>query len=88
MFYSKQVYRVFNNSTFSNGGRFYGAWWIGVPKQYRMHIHIDGKPTVELDYSNLHFETTSQADVRRPDRIIVLLTDTVICSRTQQQAEP
>jgi hypothetical protein len=50
----RSVYRVFNNGTFENGGRFYGAWWQGIPKKYRPHITINGKRTVEVDYSALH----------------------------------
>ena len=29
----------------------YGAWWITVPKALRRKITINGKPTVELDFS-------------------------------------
>lgn len=43
--------RIFNNGTFEEGGRLYGAWWISVPKDLRSRITINGKPTVELDYS-------------------------------------
>ena len=28
----KRVYRVFNNSSFDQGGRFYGGWWQNIPK--------------------------------------------------------
>ncbi len=48
-----QLYRVFNNSTFGNGGRFYGGWWQEIPSRYRRFITINGYPTAELDYSNL-----------------------------------
>lgn len=46
--------RVFNNSSFEQGGRFYGGWWLEIPKQYRPYITIDGAETVELDYSSMH----------------------------------
>ena len=46
--------RVFNDNEFQTGGRFYGGWWQNIPKQYRGHIIIDGKPTVEFDYSTIH----------------------------------
>jgi hypothetical protein len=51
---AKQVYRVFNNGSFKEGGRFYGGWWIGCPSLLRKYITINGEPTVELDYSNIH----------------------------------
>jgi hypothetical protein len=47
--------RSFNNGSFEEGGRFYGAWWISVPGDYRHFITIDGEPTIELDYSEMHF---------------------------------
>ncbi len=51
---SKQVYRVFNNGSFKNGGRFYGAFWTGCPGILRKYITIQGEPTVELDFSGIH----------------------------------
>ena len=48
------LYRVFNDIELRTGGRFYGGWWQTIPKSYRRHLIIDGKRTVEADYSNLH----------------------------------
>lgn len=54
------IYRSFNlpinrkRPIFEYGGRFYGGWWIGVPKEYRRYILIDDSPTIELDYSAYH----------------------------------
>lgn len=45
------LYRQFNNSSFEQGGRLYGGWWINCPKDLRPRITINGKPTTELDYS-------------------------------------
>lgn len=53
-FAARTVYRVFNNDDWEQGGRFYGAWWISIPSKFRPYIQIDGKRTVEVDYSGLH----------------------------------
>lgn len=50
-----QYYRVFNNNSFESGGRFYGHWSQMMKSDDRQFIKIDGRPTVELDYSCLHF---------------------------------
>lgn len=50
----RTLVRIFNNSDWEQGGRFYGGWWQNVPKQYRPSITIDDKPTVEVDYSTFH----------------------------------
>jgi len=54
LYSSRTVYRVFNNSTFDEGGRFYGPWWQSIPSELRARITINGKETVELDYSSIH----------------------------------
>ncbi|MFK5980485.1 MAG: hypothetical protein QM488_16530 [Rhizobiaceae bacterium] len=53
-FAARTVYRVFNNNDWGQGGRFYGAWWQSCPSKLRPYILIDGKCTVEVDYSGLH----------------------------------
>jgi hypothetical protein len=52
---NSSVKRVFNNGVFTEGGRFYGGWWLSIPSEYRSRIRINGKKTVELDYSAMHF---------------------------------
>jgi len=49
--FKTDLYRSFNNGSFEEGGRLYGAWWINTPKHLRGRIAINGQPTVELDYS-------------------------------------
>lgn len=53
-FHQTHLHRVFNNGSFTEGGRFYGAWWQAVPKAYRKHITINGGTTVEMDFSGMH----------------------------------
>jgi hypothetical protein len=50
----RPLYRVFNNKRFDQGGRFYGGFWLEIPKDYRQYITIDGHPTVEVDFSSFH----------------------------------
>jgi len=52
----KDMHRVFNRGSkdFDKGGRFYGPYYQGMPSKFRKHIYIDGKKTVEWDYSGLH----------------------------------
>lgn len=54
-FTKTRLKRIFNNSSFEEGGRFYGGWWQQIPGDYRVLITIDGKRTVQLDYSGMHF---------------------------------
>jgi len=67
-FTKNQMYRVFNNSSFEDGGRFYGGWWELIPKEYRKYIEIDRKPIVELDYSGHHIRMLyAKEDILPPD---------------------
>lgn len=49
-----ELYRVFNNTAFNLGGRFYGGWWQALPSRFRKYITINHRDTVELDYSGHH----------------------------------
>lgn len=53
---AKRLVRIFNNESWDQGGRFYGGWWQNIPSEYRQFITINGKRTVELDYSGMHVE--------------------------------
>ena len=55
-FTHRQLHRVFNNRSWDDGGRFYGGWWQVIPKEFRQHITINGKATVEVDFSGMHVE--------------------------------
>ena len=49
------LHRVFSNRSFDQGGRFFGAGHLQLPKKVRKHhIAINGSPTVELDFSAMH----------------------------------
>lgn len=48
-----RIYRVFNE-TFDKGGRFYGHWAQGIPRDLRQFIYINGEPTIELDFKAIH----------------------------------
>jgi len=52
--HSKFTKRVFNENSWKKGGRFYGGFWQQIPSNDRQFIRIDGKRTVEIDYSGLH----------------------------------
>lgn len=56
--YSKQLdcnlYRVFNNSRFNEGGRFYGGDYQLLSEMKRAEILINNLPVVEIDFSGLH----------------------------------
>lgn len=45
--------RVFARGKDNLGGRFYGGWWQSIPSKYRPHITIDGKKTLEVDFSTM-----------------------------------
>jgi len=57
---STRLHRVFNSADWTEGGRFYGAWWQSIPKQFRQHILINGKHTCEHDYSAIHLRILYQ----------------------------
>ncbi len=52
--HNKFVRRIFNNKTFSDGGRFYGGWWQRIDSSLRKDIRMNNVPTVEIDFSSLH----------------------------------
>lgn len=46
--------RIFAKGCMDRGGRMYGAWWQTIPKDYRRFVTINGRPTVEVDFSEIH----------------------------------
>jgi len=51
-FDQNRTVRIFNNAKFSNGGRFYGGWWVNLSESNRQHILINSEPVVEVDFKN------------------------------------
>ena len=49
-----QLVRIFSRGSIDKGGRFYRGWWQGIPSIHRPHIRINGKKTIEVDYSGMH----------------------------------
>ena len=49
-----RVHRVFNNSRFDNGGRYYGSDVHLFKEKERKELKIDGRRVVEIDYVALH----------------------------------
>lgn len=52
--FTQKYVRIFNNSDFGQGGRFYKHWSQMVHRESRKFITIDNNATVECDYSCLH----------------------------------
>lgn len=50
----RSLYRVFHDDKLKTGGRFYGGWWQEIPSKFRQNIIVNGKETVECDFSGLH----------------------------------
>lgn len=45
--------RIFNNSSWEQGGRFYGPWQ-NFPQEVRQRMQINGDPIVEIDFQGHH----------------------------------
>jgi hypothetical protein len=50
----ESLHRVFNRGSFDCNGRAYGALHQKLPKELRPFIHIDGRPTLEIDFRAYH----------------------------------
>ena len=50
----KFLVRIFNDTSFQLGGRFYRGWWQALPRVYRPYITINHQVVAELDYKHLH----------------------------------
>jgi hypothetical protein len=50
----KRIVRIFSNGSWNQGGRFWHGFWMDLRAEDRRRLHINGNPTVELDYTGLH----------------------------------
>ena len=53
-FNEKTLARVYNDTEFNLGGRFYHGWWQYLTRIYRPYITINHQVVAELDYKHLH----------------------------------
>jgi len=53
-FANSTYHRIFNDNSFTMGGRFYGPWWQSINSELRKLITFNKQKTIELDYSSLH----------------------------------
>jgi len=66
-FNRRWLYRIFNNGSFDQGGRFYGGWWQGIPREIRKFIRINHNITRECDFSGMHINLLyAQKDMDMP----------------------
>jgi hypothetical protein len=64
---AKSLYRAFTGD-WNHGGRLYGGWWQNIEGEERRLLTIDGEPTVEIDFGNLHPALLYKARGKRLDR--------------------
>ena len=69
-------YIVFNDRDLTKGGRMYGAFWIGMKKELRRGIRIDGSETSDIDGKGMHVQLLYQeAGEPLPEGDIYLYSD-------------
>ena len=50
----RRLRRVFNDGSWSMGGRAYASAWQNIPKELRSKLLLNGQPICEPDHKNLH----------------------------------
>jgi hypothetical protein len=50
----RRLHRLFNEGSWESHGRFYGGFWITLPKEIRRDILIDGELTADLDFGQMN----------------------------------
>jgi len=85
---NKHVHRVFNgteNDNWTKGGRFYGGWWLQIPKEMRKDIYINDQPTVEIDYKAMHPNMLLEDSSTDPYRLDSLILPDILPDDQQQR---
>jgi hypothetical protein len=85
---NKHVHRVFNGTVADNwtkGGRFYGGWWLQIPRDMRKEIHINDQPTVEVDYKAFHPNLLLKDPVYDPYDLEDLILPEIIKDLSEQR---
>jgi hypothetical protein len=86
---NKLVHRVFNGTEEDNwtkGGRFYGGWWLQIPKELRKDIYINDQTTVEVDYKALHPNLLLETPERDPYHLDHLILPEIITEPDRQRS--
>lgn len=69
-------YIIFNDRDLTKGGRMYGAFWIGMKKELRRAILIDGAKTCDIDGKGMYVQLLYRAAGEPlPDGDMYLYTD-------------
>lgn len=69
-FFKVKPYFSFNDEHMERGGRMYGAWWIGLPKNLRKGILINGEETSDIDGCGMHVQLLYlKAGIPIPDQL-------------------
>jgi hypothetical protein len=82
------MHRVFNGTEadeWTKGGRFYGGWWLQIPKEMRKDIYINDQPTVEIDYKAMHPNMLLENSATDPYRLNSLILPDIISDEQQQR---
>ncbi|WP_224982703.1 hypothetical protein [Geomonas agri] len=52
----KAVKRIFSNGSFTQGGRFYCGFWMGIPEDLRTRIIMNNQEVMEYDFKGMHLK--------------------------------
>lgn len=58
----RKMRRIFNNGSFTQGGRFYGGFWMEMPSKLRLRLIIELQKVVEIDFGGIHIHLLYNAE--------------------------